>query len=159
MNFPQRSGFANSLWILHSKLQPTHIVHVLGGGRFARPGRNVRGVTTHADGSKEESEEEDRQEEDEEVKKEEVNCVDTVNACAADRSCLSALNVGSEGKGRGPEPQWNRWSRPSPQRLTLQPRLGAVFFWGDAQRSGGQRQQVSPGRRFLKIYEIHVGWH
>jgi hypothetical protein len=61
-------------------LQPTHIVHVLGGGRFARPGRNVRGVTTHADGSKEESEEEDRQEEDEKGEKEEENCVDSVNA-------------------------------------------------------------------------------
>ena len=104
MNFSQRTGFAKDPWMLHSILQPTHIVHVLGGGRFARPGRNVRGVTTHADGSKEESEEEDRQKEDEEGEKEEVNCVDTVNADAAGCSCLAALSAGRAGKGRGQDP-------------------------------------------------------
>ena len=31
MNFLQRAGFAQPPWILHSGLQPTHIVHVLGG--------------------------------------------------------------------------------------------------------------------------------
>ena len=128
MNYLRTTGFAPPPPILQSPLQPTHIAHVLGGGRFARPGRNVRGVTTHADGSKEESEEEDRQEEDEEGEKEEVICVDTVNACAAECSGLTALSTGCEGKGRGPEPQWNLWSRPSPHGLTLQPRFGAVFF-------------------------------
>ena len=31
MNFLQRWGFVQLPWILHSRLQPTHIVHVLGG--------------------------------------------------------------------------------------------------------------------------------
>ena len=147
------TGFANSPWILHSKLQPTHIVHVLGGGRFARPGRNVRGVTTHADGSKEESQEEGRQEEDEEGEKEEVICVDSVNACAAGCSRLTSLSTGCEGKGRGQEPQWNHRSRPSPQGLTLQPRFGAVFFVSRPAKNICLRMKSRPVRLFLTMYE------
>ena len=153
MNYLQRCVLTRTPWILQSALQPTHIVHVLGGGRFARPGRNVRGVTTHADGSKEESEEEDRQEEDEEGEKEEVICVDSVNACVAECSGLTALSTGCEGKGRGPEPQRNLWSRPSPQGLILQPRFGAVFFVAAVDYKSVCGRNCSPNRRSLRIYE------
>ena len=153
MNYLQRCVLTRTPWILQSALQPTHIVHVLGGGRFARPGRNVRGVTTHADGSKEESEEEDRQEEDEEGEKEEVNCVDTVNACAAECSGLTALSTGCEGKGRGPEPQRNLRSRPSPQGLTLQPRFGAVFFASADGLKSVYGRNGRRSRRSLRMYE------
>lgn len=59
-----------------------------GGRRFARPGRNVRGVTTHG---KEESREEEGQEE------EEIVCVDTINAYAAGRSRVSVTGDGCNG--------------------------------------------------------------
>jgi hypothetical protein len=41
--------------------------------RIIRPGRNDKGVSSHADGSKEEGQEEDGQEEDEEGEEEEIN--------------------------------------------------------------------------------------
>ena len=63
-----------------------------GGRRFARPGRNVRGVTTHAEG-KEESHEEEGQEGEEE----EIGCVDTVNATVAGRFRVSLSGAGCEG--------------------------------------------------------------
>src|SRR5690242_1573754 len=52
-----------------------------GGRRFARPGRNVRGVTTHAEGKKEGHEEEGQEGEEEEIRN-----VDSVNVCASGRS-------------------------------------------------------------------------
>ena len=63
-----------------------------GGRRFARPGRNVRGVTTHAEGK-----EEGHEEEGQEVQEEEIVCVDTVNAYAAGRSRVSVMSAGCEG--------------------------------------------------------------
>ena len=72
MNFLRNAHFAKTPDVLHSKLQDTHIVHVLGGERFVRPERNVKGVSSHADGSQEESQEESRQEEDQEGEEEEV---------------------------------------------------------------------------------------
>ena len=44
MNYLRNTDFANPKHVLHLKLQPTHIVHVLGGERFVRPERNVKGV-------------------------------------------------------------------------------------------------------------------
>ena len=63
-----------------------------GGRRFARPGRNVRGVTTHAEGKKEGHEEEGQ-----EVQEEEIGGVDTINAYAAGRSRVSIVGDGREG--------------------------------------------------------------
>ena len=61
-----------------------------GGRRFARPGRNVEGVTTHG---KEESNEEEGQE----GQEEEISCVDTINAYVAGCSRVSVTGAGREG--------------------------------------------------------------
>lgn len=63
-----------------------------GGRRFARPGRNVRGVTTHAEGK-----EEGHEEKGQEVEEEEIGCVDTINAYVAGRSRVSVTGTGREG--------------------------------------------------------------
>jgi hypothetical protein len=63
-----------------------------GGRRFARPGRNVRGVTTHAEGK-----EEGHEEKGQEVQEEEIGCVDTINAYVAGRSRVSLTGAGREG--------------------------------------------------------------
>jgi hypothetical protein len=63
-----------------------------GGRRFARPGRNVRGVTTHAEGK-----EEGHEEKGQEVQEEEIGCVDTINAYVAGCSRVSVTGAGREG--------------------------------------------------------------
>jgi hypothetical protein len=91
--------------------------------RIIRPGRNVRGVSSHADGSKEESQEEGRQEEDEEGEKEEVSSVDSVNVVAFGGSRLTTGTAVSEGKGRG----LNAFALPRPSP-SLQPRRVRGFL-------------------------------
>ena len=44
MNFLRNTDFAKLWHVLQNKLQVTHIAHVLGGERFVRPERNVKGV-------------------------------------------------------------------------------------------------------------------
>jgi hypothetical protein len=68
-----------------------------GVTRIIRPGRNDKGVSSHADGSKKEGQEEDGQEEDEEGEEEEVACVDTVNV-VFERSVLTADRPSTKAK-------------------------------------------------------------
>src|SRR5260221_874350 len=100
-----------------------------GGRRLARPGRIVRGVTTHAEGK-----EEGHEEEGQEGKEEEIRNVDSVNVCASGRSRVSGVSAGGEGKGRGQEPDGILRSRPSLQKdFTTALRRG--FFLAAARQS------------------------
>jgi hypothetical protein len=88
MNFLRRWVFARGLQLLHSKLQPPHIVHVLGVMRIIRPERNVKGVISHGEGK----EEEGRQEEGQEGEEEEVICSPLPShAAMAEQSAINIL--------------------------------------------------------------------
>ena len=98
MNFLRNGVCAKIAHVLQNKLQPTHIVHVLGDERFVRPERNVKGVSSHAEGKEEEGRQEEGNQGEEE---EEIASVDSVNVVVFGRSRLTIGPAVSEGKGRG----------------------------------------------------------
>ncbi|HEY2883798.1 MAG TPA: hypothetical protein VGJ08_01115 [Rhizomicrobium sp.] len=72
-------------------MQPTHIVHVLGGVDSPDPDETLEELT-HAEGK-----EEGHEEKGQEVQEEEIVSVDTINAYVAGCSRVSVTGAGREG--------------------------------------------------------------